>query len=129
MLSWRNSNFVKYLKTKETNQRRHSYQHISKTRYHCHKFLKVLHHKCGSSKPYCYSHYIFYVIFCEIFSSLAFDPNLNFSTLNPNFRQLFQKISICDALRDSVLFVQFKKREKIPWRRATFSKVNKINTP
>ena len=29
---------------------------------------------------------------------------------------------ICDALRDLVPFVQFKKREKRPWRRVTFSK-------
>ena len=32
-------------------------------------------------------------------------------------------IHICDALRNLVLFVQFKKREKNPWRSATFSKV------
>ena len=30
---------------------------------------------------------------------------------------------IGDALRDLVPFVQFKKREKHPWRSATFSKV------
>ena len=30
---------------------------------------------------------------------------------------------ICDALRDLVPFVQFKKREKHPWRSITFSKV------
>ena len=30
---------------------------------------------------------------------------------------------ICDALRDLVPFVQFKKREKRPWRCVTFSKV------
>ena len=30
---------------------------------------------------------------------------------------------ICDALRDLVPFVQFKKREKHPWRSASFSKV------
>ena len=30
---------------------------------------------------------------------------------------------ICDALRDLVLFVQFKKREKHPWRSFNFSKV------
>ena len=32
--------------------------------------------------------------------------------------------SICDALRDLVPFVQFKKREKHPWRGVTFRKVN-----
>ena len=31
--------------------------------------------------------------------------------------------SICDTLRDLVPFVQFKKREKHPWRSVTFSKV------
>ena len=30
---------------------------------------------------------------------------------------------IYDALRDLVLFVQFKKREKHPWRSVSFSKV------
>ena len=30
---------------------------------------------------------------------------------------------IWDALRDLVTFVQFKKREKYPWRSATFRKV------
>ena len=30
---------------------------------------------------------------------------------------------ICDALRDLVPFVQFKKREKHPWRSVNFSKV------
>ena len=39
---------------------------------------------------------------------------------------LFQGI-ICDALRDLVPFVQFKKREKYPWRSVTFS--TKSNTP
>ena len=29
----------------------------------------------------------------------------------------------CDALRDLVPFVQFKKREKQPWRSVAFSKV------
>ena len=39
---------------------------------------------------------------------------------------------ICDVLRDLVPFVQFKKREKHPWRSVNFSKVagfSKINTP
>ena len=31
--------------------------------------------------------------------------------------------SKCDALRDLVAFVQFKKREKQPWKGVTFSKV------
>ena len=30
---------------------------------------------------------------------------------------------ICDALSDLVSFVQFKKREKYPWRSVNFSKV------
>ena len=32
-------------------------------------------------------------------------------------------IQICDALRDLVPFLQFKKREKHPWRSVDFSKV------
>ena len=30
---------------------------------------------------------------------------------------------VCGALRDLVVFVQFEKREKHPWRNFTFSKV------
>ena len=33
------------------------------------------------------------------------------------------KIIICDALRDLVAFVQFKKREKQPRKSVTFSKI------
>ena len=36
-------------------------------------------------------------------------------------------ISICDALRDLVPFVQLKKQEKHPWRSVTFSKVAGFN--
>ena len=32
-------------------------------------------------------------------------------------------IHVCDALRDSVPYVQIEKREKHPWRSVTFSKV------
>ena len=39
-----------------------------------------------------------------------------------NYRK--KSVVICDdALRDLVPFVQFKKREKHPWRSVTFSKV------
>ena len=34
---------------------------------------------------------------------------------------------ICGALRDLVLFVQFKRREKHPWKSFTFSK-NRLKT-
>ena len=46
-----------------------------------------------------------------------------------NSRNLFSiicinyKWHICDALRDLIPFVQFKKREKHPWRSVNFSKV------
>ena len=33
----------------------------------------------------------------------------------------------CNVLRDLVPFVQFKKREKHPWRTVTFSKVASLN--
>ena len=36
--------------------------------------------------------------------------------------QLFSNTTIFDALRDLVPFVQFKKREKHPWRSVTFTK-------
>ena len=33
------------------------------------------------------------------------------------------KVNNCDALRNLIPFVQFKKREKHPWRSVNFSKV------
>ena len=49
------------------------------------------------------------------------------ATYNSISRPLYQELKhyigdLCDALRDFVSFVQFKKREKHPWRRVTFSK-------
>ena len=35
----------------------------------------------------------------------------------------FYLTNICDALRNLVPFVQFKKHEKHPWRSVSFSKV------
>ena len=45
-----------------------------------------------------------------------------YGTVTGVFVFIFSEI-ICDALRDLVPFVQFKKREKHPWRSVTFSKV------
>ena len=43
---------------------------------------------------------------------------------NKTCRQSLKKYrNICDALPDLVPFVQFKKREKHPWKSVTFSKV------
>ena len=39
------------------------------------------------------------------------------------------QICKCDVLHPLVPFVQFKKREKHPWRSVTLSKVTKSNTP
>ena len=38
-----------------------------------------------------------------------------------NFGRRYELMCICDALRDMVLFVQFKKRQKHTWRSVTFS--------
>ena len=47
-----------------------------------------------------------------------------YSTKVQSFRKYsFKFMIIFDALRDLVPFVQFKKREKHPWRSVTFSKV------
>ena len=48
-----------------------------------------------------------------------------FQTLSSSLRKYFDltSVSICDALRDLVAFVQFKERGKDPWRSVTFSKV------
>ena len=43
------------------------------------------------------------------------------------FKQTFRyntKMSTCDALRNLASIVQFKKRQRHPWRSVTFSKVN-----
>ena len=55
------------------------------------------------------------------------NPNWTFIRLSCNVLKF-----MCDVLRDLVSFVQFKKREKHPWRSATFSKAchfTKSNTP
>ena len=36
---------------------------------------------------------------------------------------MYFTLVICGALRDLIPFLQFKKREKHPWRSVTFSKV------
>ena len=36
---------------------------------------------------------------------------------------MFEKKTICDALRDLVPFVPFKKHEKHPWRSVNFRKI------
>ena len=36
---------------------------------------------------------------------------------------MYKYINICGALRDLVLFAQFKRTEKHPWRSVNFSKV------
>ena len=41
----------------------------------------------------------------------------------PPLTPLSAIMGICDALHDFIPFVQFKKREKHPWRSVTFSKV------
>ena len=41
----------------------------------------------------------------------------------PVLRQNLESVFICDALRDLVLFLQFKKREKHPWSSVNFRKV------
>ena len=48
--------------------------------------------------------------------------------IRPNLFILSTSYTICDALRDLVPFVQFKKREKHPWRSVNFSKVAGFNT-
>ena len=53
----------------------------------------------------------------EVFISVSVAPE--------NTKSLYVIISqmiICGALRDLVAFVQFKKREKHPWRSVNFSK-------
>ena len=40
-----------------------------------------------------------------------------------SFLEIFQEFNKCGALHDLVPFLQFKKREKHPWRIVTFSKV------
>ena len=43
--------------------------------------------------------------------------------MNSNFLKMVLRNQISDALRDLVPFVQFKKREKHPWKSVNFSKV------
>ena len=54
---------------------------------------------------------------------------LNFIRLIVIFTQCIILRNIYDALRDLLPFLQFKKREKHPWRAVAFSNFAKINTP
>ena len=54
---------------------------------------------------------------------------LNFIRLIVIFTQCDIFRNIYDALRDLLPFLQFKKREKHPWRAVAFSNFTKINTP
>ena len=48
---------------------------------------------------------------------------------NIGFHNSNREQFICDALGDLVPFVQFKKREKNPWRKVNFSKVAGFKPP
>ena len=53
-------------------------------------------------------------------------PNCSSLIILSNYDLLFNThifVCICDALRNLVPFIQFKKREKHPWKSVTFSKV------
>ena len=56
----------------------------------------------------------------QIFRRFSEDPK---SSLAPVIKFYLKNYSICDALRDLIPFVQYKKREKHPWRSVAFSKV------
>ena len=43
--------------------------------------------------------------------------------MTASFLNTFRTMVKCGALRDLVTFVQFKKREKHPWRSVNFNKV------
>ena len=59
--------------------------------------------------------------------NVCFNSFLEEITLTRNLACLLHHLCwwtiICDALRDLVPFVEFKKREKQPWRSVTFSKM------
>ena len=55
---------------------------------------------------------------CDTLSGIFRGHEMGTSTRNGLIKQY-----ICDALRNLVLFVQFKIREKHPWRSVTFSTV------
>ena len=60
------------------------------------------------------------------------NPIVDFERVNASWYGhclYISEIIIRDALRDSVRFVLFEKREKHPWRSVTFSKVTKSDTP
>ena len=65
-------------------------------------------------------------IFCFFMPMLLFKQLHNFQLLvdeRENLHKTSLSMNPCDALRDLASFVQFKKREKHPWRGVTFSKV------
>ena len=62
-----------------------------------------------------------YIIHNNIFQNHLYRDNLHLNRIG--FMILADNLVICDALRDLVLFPQFKKHQKRPWRSVNFSKV------
>ena len=58
----------------------------------------------------------------NIFHFNTFVSSINTNAILDNSKRL-QMITTCDAMRNLVLFPQFTKREKHPWKSVTFSKV------
>ena len=64
-------------------------------------------------------------------TNVRFKKILN-GSFYPSWNHWSHSSKICDALSDLIPFVQYKKREKHPWRSVNFCKVagfTKINTP
>ena len=57
-------------------------------------------------------------IFCHINKKISYN-----AVRNRHIKGIFRTPSQSDVLHDLVPFIQFKKREKHPWRSVTFSKV------
>ena len=64
-----------------------------------------------------------WVKFCPGVKPLAGLSSLRVLCKRALILEFFKYFVICGALRDLVPFVQFKKREKHPWRSVNFSKV------
>ena len=64
----------------------------------------------------------YFLMFFYLMLFLNFRLFISFFISTKSSRVYFMFL-ICGALRDLVAFVQFKKREKLPWRNVNFSKV------
>ena len=96
---------------------------LSETRPNCRRSLTILLNSTTQyyTLPTCNLHLPESFFLWDLFFRCIWQFPLIVCLLSPLV--LISFVNICAVLRDLIPFVQFKKREELPWRSVTFSKV------